>query len=229
MARNSNSRTKSKTKSASSSRYNRSQRRGRSARSSRSNASRTRSRPLSEKWLRDFLSEMHAVEQGGEKLYQKALDELQHDELRDRLEEFLEETQHHVELCRDLMEAAGIEVDYTSPAAKAAEQKAEGLLSTEVEDEAIRDLNNIENLVLAETKDHWDWEMLASIAGKISDRDLKNRARKAVSEVRRDEREHLKWAQDTLSRLAMAESTEPNQESAAESMDEAADEEWAQS
>lgn len=187
---------------------------------------------ISEKWLHDFLSEMHAVEQGGEKLYRKALDQLEHDELRRQLERFHEQTERHVELCIEMMRAAGIEQDYMSPTAKAAEQKAEGLLSTEVEADlaqappvisaregserdfnqltSLRDQNNIENLVLAETKDHWNWEMLSSIAGKIRERELKNVVRKAVSEVRKQERDHLKWAQDTLSKLAMEKAQQPD-------------------
>jgi rubrerythrin len=203
-----------------------------SSRSSSRAASRGRGHGISEKWLRDFLSEMYAVEQGGEKLYRKALDELEHEDLRRQLERFHQQTERHVELCMDMMRAAGVEQDYMSPAAKAAEQKAEGLLSTEIEDDmtkappvmsardrpdeqlnkltSLRDQNNIENLVLAETKDHWNWEMLSSIAGKIRERDLKNAVRKAVSEVRKQERDHLKWAQDTLSKLAMEKAQQPD-------------------
>jgi rubrerythrin len=145
---------------------------------------------------------MLAVEEGGIKLYEKALDELQHEELRDKLEELHEETQRHVELVQEMMQAAGIDADHKSPGAEAAEHKAEGLLSTEVEEE-LRDLNNIENLVLAETKDHWDWEMLSSIVSRIQERELKDAVRSAVSEVFKQEREHLQWNQDTLTELAM--------------------------
>jgi len=202
-----------------------------SSRSSSRPASRGRGQGISEKWLHDFLSEMHVVEQGGEKLYRKALEELEHEELRRQLEKFHQQTQRHVELCRNMMQAAGIEEDYLSPTAKAAEHKAEGLLSTEVEADgsrtppvisaksgsrrdlnrltSLRDQNNIENLVLAETKDHWNWEMLSSIAGKIREREIKNAVRKAVSEVRKQERDHLKWAQDTLSKLAMEKAQQP--------------------
>ena len=168
----------------------------------RKSASRTSRRPLSQTWLNDFLSEMLAVEEGGIKLYEKALDELQHEELRDKLEEFHEETQRHVELVQEMMEAAGVAPEHKSPGAEAAEHKAEGLLSTEVEEE-LRDLNNIENLVLAETKDHWDWEMLNSIVGRIEERELRDAVRSAVSEVFKHEREHLQWNQDSLTALAM--------------------------
>jgi hypothetical protein len=57
--------------------------------------------------------------------------------------------------------------------------------------------------VLAETKDHWNWEMLGSIAPRIEDAVLKRAAMKAISEVRRQEKTHLDWNEKTLSKLAM--------------------------
>jgi hypothetical protein len=53
------------------------------------------------------------------------------------------------------------------------------------------DLNNSENLVLAETKDHWNWETLAAVAPRIGDSELKRMAGKAVSEVRKQEKTHF--------------------------------------
>jgi len=73
----------------------------------------------------------------------------------------------------------------------------------------MQDLNNIENLVLAETKDHWNWETLASIAPKIADPDLKRAATKAISEVRRQEKTHLDWNEKTLNKLAMESAMRP--------------------
>lgn len=153
-------------------------------------------------WLTDFLSEMLTVEMGGVKLYEKALNELEHPEYEDELNEFLRQTERHVELCTEMLNAAGGDSDYKSPGAQAAEHKAEGLISAGVPPE-ISDLNNIENLVLAETKDHWDWEMLASVAPRIGDAELKRMATKAVSEVRKQEKMHLDWNEQTLSKLAM--------------------------
>jgi rubrerythrin len=170
---------------------------------------------INPQWLKDFLSEMLAVEKGGVQLYQKALNELEHSELEDRLNEFLNQTQRHVELCTEMLEAAGGDENYQSPGAAAAEHKAEGLMSTQVPPEMI-DLNNIENLVLAETKDHWNWETLASIARRIDNDELKRMALKAVSEVRKQEKTHLSWNEETLSKLAM----ESAMRAPAEAMDE---------
>jgi hypothetical protein len=157
---------------------------------------------INPQWLRDFLSEMLAVEMGGVKLYQRALSDLQHSELEDKLTEFLHQTERHVELCTEMLDAAGGDSDYKSHGAQAAEHKAEGLISTEVPPQMM-DLNNIENLVLAETKDHWNWEFLDSISPRIEDAELKKMALKAVREVRKQEKSHLDWNEQTLTKLAM--------------------------
>ena len=157
---------------------------------------------INAKWLKDFLSEMLAVEKGGVKLYERALSDLQHSEHEEKLNEFLRQTERHVELCAEMLQAAGGDVDYMSPGAQAAEHKAEGLIGTEVPPQ-LMDLNNIENLVLAETKDHWNWETLDSISSKIEDFELKRMVVKAVREVRKQEKSHLDWNEQTLTKLAM--------------------------
>jgi len=165
---------------------------------------------LSEEWLKDFLSEMLTVEKGSVKLYEKALSELEHSELEQKLSEFLRQTQQHVELCTEMLEAAAGDANYQSPAAEAAE-----LLSTQVPPE-LTDLNNIENLVLAETKDHWNWEMMASVAPKIGDAELKRIASKAVREVRKQEQAHLNWNEQTLTKLAREAANQTQEREAAE-------------
>jgi hypothetical protein len=158
--------------------------------------------PIGEEWLRDFLSEMLAVEMGGVELYEKALSELEHSEFEDQLTELLHQTEFHVEVCTEMLAAARADVDSRSPGPQGADHKAHGLISTVVPDE-LRDLNNIENLVLAETKDNWNWEMLASVEKKIGDPELKSIVSRAVREIRKQETSHLNWNQRTLTMLAM--------------------------
>ena len=175
-----------------------------SARNGRSSGSRSGSRGQSELdtgKLVEFLSQMLAVEQGGVNLYEKALNELSHDELREDLEEFLEQTHRHVELCEEMLEAAGASSDESSPAAEAAQAKAEGLISVDVPPE-MADFNNIENLVLAETKDNWNWETLAEMSKSIEARELRSVISRAVKEVSKQECKHVDWNTDTLSSLA---------------------------
>jgi hypothetical protein len=109
---------------------------GRKGSNSRRPRSWAASRALGQAWLKDFLSEMHAVEQGGVQLYEKALEELQHEMYQTQLEKFLDQTRRHVELCVEMMEAAGTNESHGSPGAEAAEHKAQGLISTEVPEES---------------------------------------------------------------------------------------------
>jgi rubrerythrin len=143
---------------------------------------------------------MLAVEHGGVDLYDRALEELQHEDLRPRLEQYHEQTRRHVELCGEMLNAAGGNQDEMSPAAAAVEHKAQGLLSAEVPEE-LKDINNLENLVLAETKDHWNWELLGSLMDNIEERDLKKVVSRAVRQVRRHENDHLNWTQKMLTTL----------------------------
>jgi rubrerythrin len=147
---------------------------------------------------------MLAVERGGVQLYEKALEELSHEDMRPKLEQFLEQTQRHVEICEQMLEQAGVESDMQSPGAEAAEHKAQGLMSAEVPEE-MADMNNLENLVLAETKDHWNWEMLGSLMEDIEDRELKRTVKQGVREVQRQEREHVAWTQKMITKLATEE------------------------
>jgi rubrerythrin len=168
---------------------------------SRSRITRSKAAPLNEEWLQSFFSEMLAVERGGVQLYDKALEELVHEELRSRLEQYHEQTQRHVELCEEMLSAAGGDDNSMAPAAEAAEHKAQGLLTAEVPEELL-DINNLENLVLAETKDHWNWELLSSVMDEIEDRELKKLVSRVVREVRKQENDHVTWSQKMLTRIA---------------------------
>src|ERR1700746_3565667 len=122
----------------------RSQRNGRPSSQTRTTSS-NRSRAdsaLNHEWLKQFLSEMLEVEGGGVEMYNRALEQLAHDDLRPKLEQFHEQTERHVELCEEMLNAAGGEEDEMSPAAQAAEHKAQGLLSAEVPDH-MKDINKL--------------------------------------------------------------------------------------
>jgi hypothetical protein len=60
-------------------------------------------------------------------LYAKALEELEHEELRPKLKQFHQQTERHVKLCEDLVNASGGNIANVSPGARAAEHKARGL------------------------------------------------------------------------------------------------------
>jgi hypothetical protein len=68
--------------------------------------------------------------------------------------------------------------------------------------EYVSHLITIENLVLAETKDRWEWQTLATLAPYIEDSELKRMASSAVREVGKQEKDHAAWSQKVLTKLA---------------------------
>src|SRR5437016_2606901 len=118
--------------------------------------------------LMDKLSEFLTVERGGIKLYEAALKHVHNREVKGKFQEFHMQTIRHEEILTKIIEKLGGKATHKSTGAKLAEEKAKALLKTMSEtkgmsrDEA--ELNAMENIVIAETKDHADWELLGHLA-----------------------------------------------------------------
>jgi rubrerythrin len=168
----------------------------------------TTSQTIDRKMLMDKLSEFLAVEKGGVKLYTEALRHVMDDDVRDKFNEFLGQTRRHVEILEGVIRDLGGQTTYMSPSAGIAEEKAEALLKTMAEADGASgkqaELNAIENIVIAETKDHADWELLGKIARRTDDSDLRAVLQPAVDEVEPQEDDHLFWTKEQMSKLAIA-------------------------
>jgi rubrerythrin len=114
--------------------------------------------------LMDMLSEFLMVEQGGFQLYRTALARCSNPELKTRYTDFLEETGRHRELLMGVIRRLGGDPSYVSPTARLAQFKASKLLEAALAvdglSEAEIELSDLENVLLAETKDHADWSLL---------------------------------------------------------------------
>ena len=158
--------------------------------------------------LMDKLSEFLTVERGGVKLYQLATQQVRDPEVLNRFREFYEQTRKHVDILSRVIAALGGDPKYMSPAAKLAEEKAEALLKTMTQLDGMGpqqiELNAIENIVIAETKDHADWQLLGHIAHRSSDSHLREVLKPAVDEVEPEEDQHLSWTNEQMGRLALS-------------------------
>jgi rubrerythrin len=162
---------------------------------------------VSKSALMDLLSEFLAVEQGGQKLYEKALDLVFDSEVKTRFREFLKQTMTHQKVLTEIISKLGGNPNSQSHTAKIATQKAEALLRTMGDPGLSRDqnqLNAMENIVLAETKDHADWELLGKIARQTTDNGLREVLSPAAKTVEQEEDEHLNWTRKKLGELQMA-------------------------
>jgi rubrerythrin len=157
--------------------------------------------------LMDKLSEFLTVERGGVKLYEAALKLVHNREVKEKYQEFLRQTRRHEEILTDIVEKLGGKPSYKSAGAKIAEEKAEALLKTMTETKGMSaqdaEINAIENIVIAETKDHADWELLGHIAHRSEDSHLSQLLKPAVSEVESQEDEHLSFSKKKMGELAL--------------------------
>jgi rubrerythrin len=163
---------------------------------------------ISPEVLRDKLSEFLAVERGGISLYEQAVRIVKDPDVSGKFAEFLDQTRKHETILLRVMSALGIDPQYVSSAARIAEQKAHALLNTMRSSDGLPppalELNAIENIILAETKDHADWELLGKIARQADDNRLRDVLKPAVAEVEPEEDEHLNWTKRQMARLAFA-------------------------
>ncbi len=156
--------------------------------------------------LMDVLSEFLAVEMGGQKLYEKALTLVSDSEVKTKFREFLRQTIKHQKVLTDVIHQLDGNTRTQSAGAKVATEKAQALLRSMEGNGLSKDqaeLNAIENIVLAETKDHADWELIGKIARQSNDDRLREVLGAAASEVEQEEDEHLNWTRKKLGELQM--------------------------
>ena len=156
--------------------------------------------------LMDVLSEFLAVEMGGQKLYEKALTLVSDSEVRTKFHEFHRQTLKHQKVLTDVIHRLGGNTRAQSPTAKVATEKAQALLRSMERNGLSKDqaeLNAIENIVLAETKDHADWELIGKIARQATDDRLREVLGAAAGEIEQEEDEHLNWTGKKLGELQM--------------------------
>ena len=119
----------------------------------------------------DKLSEFLMVEQCGWQLYRVVGERASDPELHERYEEFGRETDRHRTILTGLIRDLGGDPDYVSPTARLAQAKSEALLASALVagplGEAEREANDLENVLLAETKDHADWELLSKLVEQL--------------------------------------------------------------
>lgn len=157
--------------------------------------------------LLNALSEFLMVEQCGLQLYTLAASRSTDTEIKQRYEEFLGETAHHREVLVGLIGSLGGDPNYVSPTARVIQYKSAKLLEASLIDAPLSrqeaEANDLENVLLAETKDHADWSLLQQLVQNVDDPAAREAIQAAVDEVESEEDEHLQWARDTLAALRM--------------------------
>ena len=134
-------------------------------------------------------------EMGGVEVYRAALECAQNEELKEEWEKYLEETKEHVEVLTRVAEVFGIDPQRELPARKIVRGLGQALVAAmrdaqEAGDPGAAQVVAAECVVLAETKDHLDWELMGECLEVLSGEE-KKALQEAWEQVEPEEDEHL--------------------------------------
>jgi rubrerythrin len=147
-----------------------------------------------EKPVHDLLCQALETELGGVAVYRMAVLCARNEDLKEEWEEYLEQTQRHVEIVRDVFEALGLDPETTTPGRTIVREKGQALVSAMRK--ALKDDPENAQIVAAEcvgdaeTKDHQNWELIGELA-KTLDGDAARILGDACDQVEDEEDEHL--------------------------------------
>jgi rubrerythrin len=150
---------------------------------------------MEDKNLKELLCQALETELGGVQIYTTALRCVVNEDLKKEWEEYLEQTQRHVEVVQDVLTSLGIDPKSNTPGRKVVRHIGESLVKamemalTGGEPEAAQ-IVAAECVVLAETKDHLNWELIGEAAKKLQG-DSAKALKAAHQEVEDQEDEHL--------------------------------------
>jgi hypothetical protein len=136
-------------------------------------------------------------EMGGVKIYAAALECAVHPELKDEWQNYLDQTRTHVTALQRVCKALGLDATQETPGRQVVRGVGEALVQAmkrarAVGDPAAAQIVAAECVVLAETKDHMDWELIGKCAEHADvGRTVAEALKRAYDEIEDQEDEHL--------------------------------------
>ena len=145
--------------------------------------------------LKELLLQSLEHERGGIQVYETALECVQNDDLREEWEKYLEETRNHERVLTELCETLSIDPEAASPGRDIVRMLGKSLVDAMNKAKAAgkpdaAEIVACECVVLAETKDHLDWELIGQCAESGKGESVAA-MKEAYEEVEDQEDEHL--------------------------------------
>jgi rubrerythrin len=150
---------------------------------------------MNSKQVEELLYQAIETEIGGQQIYENAIQCAQNSELREEWEKYLEQTQNHHNILLEAFSAIGLDPNTQTPGRKVVHHHGESLVKAmqmakqEAPPEAA-EIVAAECVVLAETKDHQNGELLGRVGEELKDK-RGQAIRDAVAQVEDQEDEHL--------------------------------------
>jgi len=145
--------------------------------------------------LNELLYQMLETEMGGVEVYRTAIRCATNDDLKREWQKYLQQTENHVQIVTEIFETMGLDPRSETPGRRVVRHIGESLVKamdialSSAPPEAVQ-LVAAECVVLAETKDHLNWELLGQVANKTKG-DEKKTLERAQEKVEDEEDEHL--------------------------------------
>jgi hypothetical protein len=146
------------------------------------------------KQMKELLLQALETELGGIQVYKTALECAENSDLREEWEEYLEQTEEHVQVMKDLVATLGIDEDEDSDGRRIVKHHGQALvkamtMAKQTGDPKAAQLVACEAVVSAELKDHANWELIGELAKHAKGEEAKA-LREAHEKVENEEDEH---------------------------------------
>jgi hypothetical protein len=145
--------------------------------------------------LNELLYQALETEKGGVEIYTTALRCAVNDELKEEWEKYLEQTKNHVQIVQGVMNTLGLDPEIDTPGRRVVRHIGESLvkameMAMESGEPGAAQIVAAEAIVLAESKDHLNWQLIGEAADKTKGK-VAEALRAAHEEVEDEEDEHL--------------------------------------
>lgn len=146
--------------------------------------------------LKELLLQSLEHEKGGVLVYRTALECALNDDLREEWEEYLAQTENHVVVLTAVCEELGLDPSERTPGCLVVQHVGKSLvqamkMALAAGNPEAAELVACECVVLAETKDHADWELIGACAKAYDDDRVVNALLDAYEDIEDEEDEHL--------------------------------------
>ena len=150
---------------------------------------------MKDEQVAELLYQSLETEKGGIEIYETALRCAVSADLKQEWQEYLQQTREHEQIVREVMDKLGLDPDTETPGRKVVRHIGESLveameMALDAGKPEAAQVVACECVVLAETKDHLNWELIHEVAEK-SKGDQREALKAAYEKVEEEEDEHL--------------------------------------
>jgi len=157
--------------------------------------------------VKELLLQSLEHEMGGVKIYETALKCAQNEELKEEWQRYHQETEHHVQVLHDVLSQMQLDPQEQTPGRKIVHDMGASFVAAMeaalgAGDPGMAECVAAECVVLAEEKDHSNWQLIGEVAKKMTGAEAKA-LKAAYQEVEDQEDEHYYHSKGWLRELSM--------------------------